>query len=380
MKKTLYLLFLLLTCFSCEQEKLIIGDPAQSTVVMFFPWSSNLKSYFDQNIKDFASAVTSEGLYNERVIVCIESKPDYVDMIEMKSLSDGCKLDTLFSYSNAGFTTERGLTKLFTTMRTITNTDTYSLIIGCHGMGWLPIDWSEDETAQTKAGEFEKPITRYFGGLTNEYKIEISTLAQGLKNADLKLEYLLFDDCYMSSIEAAYELKDVTHYLIACPTEVMAYGFPYQYCGKYLLGEPDYENVCKSFYNFYRNYESPYGTIAVTDCSELDNLAEIVRQINEQCPNEINISNVQQMDGYTPPIFYDLADVVHHQCTNVYLTDRFDEEMLRVVPYSAHTSFYYTAAKGPQIINNFSGITTSVCSTNKRAASATETAWYQATH
>ena len=74
----------------------------------------------------------------------------------------------------------------------------------------------------------------------------------------------------MSSIEAAYYLKDVTHYLIACPTEIMAYGFPYHKCGKYLLGNPDYEKVCKEFYNFYANYESPYGTIAVTDCTNLD--------------------------------------------------------------------------------------------------------------
>ena len=35
------------------------------------------------------------------------------------------------------------------------------------------------------------------------------------------MEYILFDDCYMSSIEVAYELKDVTKYLIGSTSEMM---------------------------------------------------------------------------------------------------------------------------------------------------------------
>lgn len=45
----------------------------------------------------------------------------------------------------------------------------------------------------------------------------------------MKMEYILFDDCYMSSLEAAYDLRHVTRHLIACPTEIMAYGMPYSH-------------------------------------------------------------------------------------------------------------------------------------------------------
>lgn len=51
------------------------------------------------------------------------------------------------------------------------------------------------------------------------------------------MEYILFDDCYMSSLEVAYELRHVTNYMIACPTEVMVFGMPYSTIGKYLLSE-----------------------------------------------------------------------------------------------------------------------------------------------
>ena len=63
--------------------------------------------------------------------------------------------------------------------------------------------------------EYENvPMTRYFGGLNAQYQTDITTLAKGISNAGLKMEYILFDDCYMSSIEVAYALKDVTDYLI----------------------------------------------------------------------------------------------------------------------------------------------------------------------
>ena len=52
--------------------------------------------------------------------------------------------------------------------------------------------------------EYENvPMTRYFGGLNAQYQTDITTLAKGISNAVLKMEYILFDDCYMSSIEVA---------------------------------------------------------------------------------------------------------------------------------------------------------------------------------
>lgn len=69
------------------------------------------------------------------------------------------------------------------------------------------------------------------------------------------MEYILFDDCYMASVEVAYDLKEVTDYLIASPCEIMAYGMPYAEIGPHLLGKVDYESICDAFYEFYKNYE-----------------------------------------------------------------------------------------------------------------------------
>jgi hypothetical protein len=352
---------------------------------MFYPWSTDLKSYFIQNIKDFSTSVAKYKTNKERVIIFIATEPTVGKFIELKNIDGTCVSDTLFTYNSDTFTSEESLATIFNKIKSISPTEKYSMIVGGHGVAWIPI---QSKSGKSRVGDIMHydmtggPLTRYFGGKTSEYQIEISTFAQSLQDADMTLEYMLFDDCYMSSIEAAYELKDVTHYLIACPTEIMAYGFPYQTCGRYLIGTPDYSAICNEFYNFYSSYGYPYGTIAVTDCTELDAMAEIVKEINLYgSTNQVDVDDIQRLDGYTPPIFYDFDDVIKHKCTDNDLYNKFLMQLNVLVPHKAHTKMYYTSLLGTAIkINTYSGLNTSDFSTNSHASTLSDTKWYKATH
>lgn len=226
-------------------------------------------------------------------------------------------------------------------------------------------------------------MTRFFGGLTAEYQTDISTLAKSLSNNGLLMEYILFDDCYMSSLEVAYELRHVTNYMIACPTEVMVFGMPYATMGKYLLSEnPDYKAICESFYQFYSNYQYPYGTLAVTDCSHLDELAELMKQIHSNYSfDNTQAVHIQRMDGYSPVIFYDFDDYVQTLCdTSAEIYNDFKTLLEKVIPYKTHTKKFYTASIGPIAIEHYSGITTSEPSTNSKMVDYPQTSWYIDTH
>lgn len=372
---------------SCGHDEKIPEEPTtpstvKSTMIMFYPWSTNLKSYFVQNIEDFCSTIATYGLSNERVVVCIESQPGSVDIIELKDKGGRCLKDTLDSYTEPKFTTAAGLSELFSEVKVLSPSDRYSMIIGCHGMAWIPVSRTSTRALEPLHYEVEGvPLTRYFGGQSSEYQIDITTFADGLNDAGMQLEYLLFDDCYMSSVEVAYDLRNSVHYLIACPTEVMAYGYPYHKCGRYLLGEPNYERVCQEFYNFYSSYQYPYGTIAVTDCSEMDNLAAVVRNINLNAMSDnVTVGSIQVMDGYTPAIFYDFGDMIANECTDEGLLKQFNEQLDKTVIYKYHTPQYFCALQGAKDIHSYSGITSSDVSTNSRAKAKTSTAWYAATH
>lgn len=246
--------------------------------------------------------------------------------------------------------------------------------------------------------EVQGPVTtRFIGGTYPETQIETTDLADAMADAGFHTEYILFDACYMSSVEVAYELKDVTHYLIASPTEVLSYGFPYITMGKHLLGTPNYKSIVDSFISFYSSYNLPYGTVAVTDCTQLDALAAIAQQINAAAAEPTNAASegklntarsgklvpngVQIMDGYSPTLFYDLGHLMSLKDAGTVLTAAFAEQLEKTVPYKGHTGQYFTTLKdAPVDIKHYSGLNTSQGSLNHMADRLSETAWYKATN
>lgn len=56
----------------------------------------------------------------------------------------------------------------------------------------------------------------------------------------------------------------------------------------------------------------PYGTLSITDLSQIDNMAAIMKHINACYSfDESQLNKLQNLDGYNPTIFYDFGDYVN---------------------------------------------------------------------
>jgi hypothetical protein len=378
---------------SCEKEDVKL--PNQKTVFMYLPWPADktLTEAFEKNISDMEKAIGKRGLDYEKIVVFISTSSTKATLYEITCKNGICKHDTLKNYTNPSFTTAEGIAFILSEMKSAAPALTYAMIIGGHGMGWIPVYPTPTigiKTSSTSVSSFKNYWeyegafhTRYFGGTTPEYQTDITTLADAIARTGIKMEYILFDNCYMSSIEVAYELRNVTNYLIASPTEIMAYGMPYAIVGEYLFGKTNYKAVCDGFSAFYSTYdEAPYGTLAVTDCSELASTASLMREINSRYTfDTAQLNSLQRMDGYEPPIFYDYGDYVAHLCTDEQLLLQFEEQLDRTIPYKTSTKQFYTKSKGAIPIDTYSGVTTSDPSTNQKVIDdKTKTSWYAATH
>lgn len=132
----IYLFALSFWLCSCNQndDTPVIPSQTEQTVIMFFPWSTNLTSYFLQNIKDFESAIENNILTNERVLVCFSQSPTKAILFELKFDKGKSVRDTLKSYENPAFTTSEGITSVLNDIKTISPANRYAMIIGCHGM------------------------------------------------------------------------------------------------------------------------------------------------------------------------------------------------------------------------------------------------------
>lgn len=384
----LSLVFVVVT--SCDKDDYPMPEYSEQTVFMYLPWSGNLTSHFKVNITDLEASIMKNGLNGQRVIVFLSTSPEEATLFEIVYRKGNVERNTLKNYSNPAFTTAEGITSILNDVKSFAPNNQYAMTIGCHGMGWIPVSRSKYRAMDMKMHwDYEGiPMTRYFGGTSTEHQTDITTLAEGITNAGIKMQYILFDDCYMSTVEVAYELKNVTDYLIGCPTEVMAYGMPYEKIGQYLIGNVDYNGICNAFLEFYNEYTIssgelyPHGTIGVTKCSELDKLAEIMNEINKNYTfDSSKLGDIQKMDGYTPVIFFDFGDYVSKLCPENELLVQFRNQLDHTVPYKKHTEKYYSMINGQKIpITTFSGITVSDPSTHHLTSTKKETAWYKATH
>lgn len=382
------LVLLSVNLVSCHKDDVPpVPTETEKTLFMYLPWSTDLVEAFRINISDMEKAIAKKGLNQERVLVFISTTPTEATLFEIIEENGKCKGDTLKRYTNPAITTKEGITSILNDVKSFAPAKRYAMTIGCHGMGWVPVSRGKTRYLSQEKPHWEYegvPMTRYFGGRSPEYQTDITTLAEGIADAGIKMEYILFDDCYMSSIEVAYDLRGVTDFVIGSPCEIMFYGMPYAEIGEHLLGDTDYKAICEKFHTFYSNYkEMPCGTIGVTDCSELEPLVQIMKEINNRYKfDETKINSIQTLDGYSPTLFFDLGDYVAKLCgSDTDLLNQFQQQLQRTVPYKRHTDTYYTMNRGRQIkINAFSGITVSDPSMNTLAETKTETAWYKATH
>lgn len=381
---------------------------AQQTVLMYFPWSGGatasgaLTSYFRQNIAEMERIVAKEAPEECRLLVYFMESASSAELFEIYRDNDEAVRLPLRRYASTpdeegvqelpAHTTAEGIASILEEVRTTAPAQRYAMTIGCHGMGWIPASASalranaarEPEREYWEYASDDRPLTRWFGGTSARYQTDIETLASGIAAAGMTMEYILFDDCYMSSVEVAYALREVARHLIGSTSEVMAVGFPYATMGHYLLGEPDYAAICQAFYDFYMGYIYPYGTIGVTNCSELKALAAIMRRINDTHTFDARqLDDLQRLDGYSPVRFFDLGDYVRHLCTDAALLAEFEEQLERTVPedFRRNTPMYYSMTNGENPIYTFSGITTSDPSISGYTIEAKRrTAWWQATH
>lgn len=379
-----------------KEEKITPPAPPTQTLLMYMPWSDNLTSFFLINIADMEDAISEGILENERVLVYFATSASRASLFELSydQRADTCIRKTLKEYENHPFTTAKGITEILNDVKRFAPADTYSMTIGSHGMGWLPVGGGKKQEVKASTHPSSAPLyhweynreyqTRFFGGTTTSHQTELSTLAQAIKDAGIVMEYILFDDCYMSCIEVAYELRYVTRHFIASTSEIMAYGMPYHKMAKYMLGKIDYEGISQAFYDFYTNYSMPCGTIAMTVTKELDKLAMLMYDINQRYTfDEIYTDSLQYLDGYSPHLFFDLGNYVSTLCKDSVTLKLFNDQLELAVPKTSrkHTPTFYSMYTGRRTpIKHFSGVTISDPSTHRLAVPKTETDWYKATH
>ena len=431
MIKKLFTLFictlsLAATFTSCGDEAIDVESVNKQTIFVFYPWTggtntSGLKDYLENNVDSMcAGIVDKKGLTNTRVLVFFTEKYNQSTLYDLQydATTKTVNRIPIKKYEGNRHCTAEGFADLLNDVRQNAEALNYSLIIGAHGCGWTYAnDWvnypykarpkggsirnGNDENAVSNAttnsfsgiqfgNDPNKPVTRFFGSVSlEENALDVPTLAEGIKLSGTKMQYILFDACYMGNVETAYELKDVTNFMISSSSEIMGAGVPYKTIWSYLNSSaPNYSGFVNGVVNFYKNSSNPYCNMAAIDCRQMDNLAQVMKEINSKytLSSSVPLDSIQSLDGFSPNLFYDMSVYVDSLVPSGSLKDKFNSQMKLTIKAAAHTEQACEMISNPYSgsifqVKNYCGLSISDPSQHSVAIKGREkTGWWKATH
>jgi hypothetical protein len=222
----------------------------------------------------------------------------------------------------------------------------YGLVLWSHGTGWLP----QGASTGTKP---DAALQRTFGRDGTE-EMNIRDLNNALSR---KFDFILFDACYMGTVEVVYELRNKADYIIASPTEVLSAGYPYQNIVPDLFSKTiDYRSVANAFFQSYATLDGAVqsATVAVINTAALDNLAQCFGIIMSDTAQLMCVESdaLQQFSTTQNGLMFDIGDFVSQSGANAVYCNEFLAALAQTVVCKYATTHFLEQLP----IDTFSGI------------------------
>ena len=225
----------------------------------------------------------------------------------------------------------------------------YGLVLWSHGSGWIN---STNRVQQRRSFAVDTSN----GGTT---RMLITDMAEVLRKYP-KFEYILFDACFMQTIEVAYEFRDATKYIIGSPAEIPGVGAPYKQMMPALFLHDTEHKIAKDIVDAYGSYynsetRSNGGVVlSAIKTSEFDNFVSVMAQMfdkysfldDSKYTNSLNYYPYEwNMSGavFNAPDSYDIQGIMMKVLTDKNDYDSWENAFYRLSPYASIGSDWYSA-------------------------------------
>lgn len=330
-----------LLALACEPKPYIPQPPqgtADHTVIMYLAGNNNLQSYLEDNVQDVIWSVDgSTPGDNGRIVIYFRPRPSSGDPMLLQVYYDkklaAVQCDTLRTYPATMSSSDPvTLSAVVADAKVAAPAKEYSMIFGSHATGWFtkecmsrgslsrplsigfgsPNDgsfWKQHGDEITRTFGMDGKIT-YEGATIDDPGMNVTEMARALSGT--KFRALIFDACFMASVEAVYDLRNVADYVIASSAEIMGRGMPYDLVLKYLFTsggtEGNLMKYCSEYMRYYKELASgrKSGTISLIDCSKMEALAAAVAKVEQGGLNEVNSYDVQAFELLDESQFFDM--------------------------------------------------------------------------
>ncbi|WP_459187881.1 clostripain-related cysteine peptidase [Parabacteroides sp. APC149_11_2_Y6] len=317
--------------------------PAKHTLLIYMMANNDLNRFGVLNLDALMKVATKKNLNGGNLIVYYTLEGATPQLLQLKENSDGKVIkEVVLDYEKQNSASPEVLLSVIKEVVSRFPADSYGLDLWSHGSAWVPSEY------QNMMKAFGQDGTNW---------MEIDELAKGIPNG--LFNYILFDACYMASVECIYELKDKANYILASPTETMGDGWPYEkIIPVFFENNLQLEKAAEIFYNYYNalSGNNQTATVSVAKTSEIENLTAIVKEIladkSEEDIFNLDLQSMQRLEYLTNSYYtlrqgflYDFDDFIK-QLATAGQYEQFQAAMGKLITYEAHTKNAFFGALG----------------------------------
>ncbi|MDR1155384.1 MAG: hypothetical protein LBL04_11810 [Bacteroidales bacterium] len=338
--------------FACERDDPPVEPPPAShrrTTLVYFGTDNNFRAEAAQKTGQLKSGWNKDIDGNLLVYTDAGSRPALIHIYAHPQ--KGNVADTVETYPPENSAGAATLTRVLNRVREYRPAASYGLVVLSHATGWLPAAMSYPSP------QLRSVILDNGTAETGNY-MELADFAAAIP---YKMDFIVFDACFMGSVEVCFELKEKTDYIVASPAEVVSPGFVYSTMPERLFTYPqaDLQGVAQDFHGFFNAQSGLFrsATVSVARTAGLDAVAGIFKEVAGQAGNEkdVNLNAIQTFGYGQQKIYFDLGDCARHLSPDSY------HELIAAldgcIVYKAHTDSYYTAGAATLLpIRSFSGL------------------------
>ena len=294
-------------------------DPVQEedlrTVLVYIAADNSLTSFAADDIAEMVSGFAAVDADKNNLLVYVDTQSAKPFLYQITKDSKGAVVKkVLYEYEEQNSVYPTVMAEVYNRAFSAFPAKSYGLVLWSHGDGWLP---SPSNISASKAS------TRWFGQDGTSY-MDISSLNTALNSAP-HFDFILFDACFMQSVEVAYELKDRADYFIGAPNEIPGPGAYYTELVPAMFSQVNdlASTVAHGYYDYYATkYTGQLGsnanwtmgvTVSVLKSSEVQALAAATAAILPKYitnGSAINVSSIYSYDPRSTYYYYDLKGLV----------------------------------------------------------------------
>lgn len=313
MKKILITISMLAALCSCHHDD---DEPeetmARRTVIVYMAAENNLASFADDDLQEMLTG--SRSLANDQNLVVYVDRAGSATTPFLARIYQGELVDTLFMPE--GLAADPSvLRRTLAKAKELYPAKSYGLLLWGHASGWI-----------ISPNDSISPITtRAYGGSTGNgsssgsgrYWMNIPEMSQAIAGGmgSDKLQFIFGDCCSFACMEVAYELRDVSEYVIGSPAEIPDMGAPFDQTVPDMFNESEnfYRSLIDHYYSYYldvfQNKPNTYYNRAAGDLAgysiplaaiktcELDQLATATSRLLNTIADKVSNTGTLNLDN-----------------------------------------------------------------------------------